>query len=396
MRVSSPPHVGLRRPRLVAVIALLSLLLIPASSGPSFASSPPQGPGTFTGLGFDTCQAPSQDTMSAWKSASPFGAIGIYVSGNSRYCGDAYQPNLTPGWIQTNADLGWRFLPIHVGYQSPCFSNNPDSRVQKRKMSSDLGTARGQAASDAGETIAALRKLGFGPGSVSYLDLEWYHRSTACDNVTLEFIDAWTETLHANGYSSGVYSSGSAAIKAMDDALSAGRPGFNPPDHVWFAWTNKVADTNSGPYLKSRFFTNHQRIHQYENGVTVTYGGKKLNIDRNSVDVSGTAAPVPAPPAPVPAPAPPAPAPAPTEHLSSKVAKAAAGSTPKLKRGSSGDAVKRLQKALQATGSDLPATGFFGDQTAKAVKSYRSKNNLGSGSKVTKDVWAALQRGVDN
>ncbi len=54
---------------------------------------------------------------------------------------------------------------------------------------------------------------------------------------------------------------------------------------MWIAWTNKVANTDGGPYLSDAGWANHQRIHQYENGVDVTYGGYKLNIDRNYLDV---------------------------------------------------------------------------------------------------------------
>lgn len=275
MRVPSPTRsVGV----FLAAVALVFTAASPATAGVP-------GPGTVSGLAFDTCQAPSQQAMTAWRKSSPFKAIGIYVSGNSRYCGDAYQPNLTPQWIVTNAKAGWRFLPIHVGYQSPCFKNNPKSRVQKKKMSSDLGTARQQARSDAAETIKALRRLGFGPGSVSYLDIEWYKRTTACDNAVLEFMDAWTETLKKNGFRSGLYSSGSAGIKALDDAITAKRRGFTVPDQVWIAWTNGKADTNAGPYLRSNYFSHQQRIHQYSNDKTVSYGGVKLTIDWNAIDV---------------------------------------------------------------------------------------------------------------
>ena len=336
----------------------------------------PQAPGTFSGKAFDRCVAPDQGAMDAWKKYSPFGAIGIYVSGNSRYCGDAYQTNLTPTWIQTNAARGWRFLPIHVGYQSPCFRNNPDSRVQKKHMSTDPGTARAQARSDAGETLTALRRLGFGPGSASYLDLEWYSRTQTCDNAVLEFIDAWTEKLHAAGYVSGVYSSGSAAIKLIDETLTRGRAGFTAPDHIWFAWTNQVANTDGGSYLSANHYTNHKRIHQYNNNSTKTYGGRTMTIDWNVVDITATSKPAPPPPV-----------------ISATVARIAAGSTPTLRRGSRGEAVTRLQRALQATGRPVPATGVFTKRTAKAVKNYRRHNGLKPKPVVSLKVWRLLQAG---
>ena len=223
--------------------------------------------------------------MNAWNLASPFTAIGIYISGNSRYCGDAYQQNLTREWVDLNARRGWRFIPIHVGYQSPCYQNNPRSRVQKKKMSRDISQARAQARSDARESIAALRRLGFPRGSASFLDIEWYQRTTECDNATLEFIDAWTETLIAAGYKSGVYSSGSAAVKAVSDAAAARRPGFLAPHYMWFAWTNGEANIDGGPYVLPVFFQPHRRIHQYNNGKSVTFGGARLTIDYDFLDI---------------------------------------------------------------------------------------------------------------
>jgi hypothetical protein len=198
----------------------------------------------------------------------------------------------------------------------------------------------------------------------------------------LEFIDQWTETLHSNGYRSGVYSSGSAAIKAMDEAHTGRRAGFTAPDHIWFAWTNKKADTDGGPYLNDAYWKK-RRIHQYHNGNRVTFGGKTLTIDWNAMDVSGTSAP---PVAGQPA--------KPGERTCSSVAKAAAGSTPKLKHGSEGEAVKRVQRALRLTGRNIRVSGYYSHGTEAATWSYRKANGLGPSKKVARQMWAALQRGA--
>lgn len=323
------------------------------SASPAAAASP-QGPGTYLGKAFDTCAAPNQATMDAWKTHSPFGAVGIYISGNSRACGGG--ANLTPAWVQANADNGWRFLPLHVGYQSPCFSG------EKKRMSSNVATARQQAASDAAETIAALRNFGFGPGAASYLDIEAYGRTTACDNAVLEFIDVWTETLHAHGYLSGVYSSGFSGIATINEAMLGGRSGFTAPDHIWFAHTNGQATTEAGgSYLHPSLFANHQRIHQYDNGETETFGGKTLTIDWNYMDITATSTPT---------------------------------SMPKLKRGSKGPAVVHLQQLLQATGRNVPVNGKFNKKTEKAVKNYRKRNGMKPKPVVNQRVWQLLLSGA--
>src|SRR5215470_7062252 len=67
-------------------------------------------PGTFTGLGFDACTAPSSATMSAWL-ASPYRAVGIYFGGVNRACA---QPNLTATWVTEQLTAGWHLIPIYM------------------------------------------------------------------------------------------------------------------------------------------------------------------------------------------------------------------------------------------------------------------------------------------
>ena len=372
-----PSLIAPRKPASIALAAVASLSLVFALASPAQADT--QAPGTYKGLGFDTCVAPSQTVMDAWRKKSPFRAIGIYISGNSRYCGDKYQPNLTKAWVEKNTKNGWHFIPIHVGYQSPCFKNNPKSRVQKKKMSSSVSKAREQAQSDAKETIGRLKKFGFSTGSVSFLDLEWYSRSKSCDEAVLAFISTWTDTLHKSKYRSGVYSSGSAAIKVIDDSIAKGKK-FSKPDQIWNAWTNKKADTNFGSYMSSKIYTNHQRIHQYKNGDSVSYGGHKLTIDWDYLDVkAGSTSGSTSPPA--------------NETKSQRVARLAKGSTPTLKLHAKGSSVTRVQRALYATGRKVPVNGYYGYLTARAVKSYRKANGLRVIPTVTKEMWSALQHG---
>ncbi len=334
------------------------------------AQAAPRAPGDFTGHGFDACVAPTQSVMDTWNLRSPYSVIGIYVSGSSRYCGDAYQPNLSKAWVAKNAANGWRFLPIHVGRQAPCFVNNPKSRVQKKRMSYTVSTARSQARTDAAETIAALVKYGFGKGSYSYLDLEWYSRTTKCDNAVLEFVDAWTEYLHSHGYKSGVYSSGSAAIAAIDAARKAGRKGFTKPDQLWIAWTNKIANTDGGPYLADDGWANHQRIHQYHNGVDVTYGSKTINIDKDYLDVGKGSVAV-------------------QQDLPCDV-KMSFTSYPSLKLGSKGPEVATLECLLRRQGFLTEVNESFGSGTVKALDAYRASMGWAPAGHTTRAAWTAL------
>ena len=364
MRLVSSPTA--RKLLTVLSVSLAAILMTPTTA---VAADPP-APGNFTGYGFDACVAPKQSVMDAWNLTSPYTAIGIYISGNSRYCSDKDQPNLSKAWVAKNAANGWRFIPIHVGYQAPCFKNNPKSKVQKKKMSTKVSTARTQGTADADETIAALKKYGFGPGSVSYLDIEWYSRTKACDNIVFEFADAWTERLHDAGYTSGLYSSGSAAIRAVDEARAAKRPDFDLPDHMWIAWTNKIANTAGGPYLSDAGWTKHQRIHQYENGVNVSYGGSTINIDKNYLDV-GTGSVAVKDPRPC-------------------DVRMTFPSYPTLSLGSKGDAVMALQCLLTQRGFPTKINGTFDASTRTALEKYRASRKWVKKSSTTKNLWTAL------
>ncbi|MEV4874561.1 peptidoglycan-binding protein [Streptomyces cyaneofuscatus] len=71
-----------------------------------------------------------------------------------------------------------------------------------------------------------------------------------------------------------------------------------------------------------------------------------------------------------------------------------AGTTPALARGSSGDAVKRLQRSLTAAlGTTVGVDGSFGPTTESAVRNYQSSRGLGVDGKVGPATWGALQAG---
>ena len=71
-----------------------------------------------------------------------------------------------------------------------------------------------------------------------------------------------------------------------------------------------------------------------------------------------------------------------------------AGTRPLLKEGMSGEAVTRVQKALNARrGAGLQEDGTFGPATAQAVKSYQSALALQVDGVVGSGTWGALQGG---
>ncbi|MBO1754286.1 glycoside hydrolase domain-containing protein [Allobranchiibius sp. CTAmp26] len=236
----------------------------------------------FTGFGLDTCSAPSTGTLSAWKS-SPYRAVGIYIGGANRACGDG---NLSASWVSSVSRAGWGLIPIYVGLQAPCVQAGGLSTISYSSASS-------QGAAAAADAIAQARRFGIGTGRPLYFDMENYGLGSSCRSAALTFLSAWTSALHRSGYLSGVYG---GPPSVMSDMSSAGSS-FVAPDHVWFAYWNGLA-TTSAQSSYSRFsdaeWSNHQRLHQYAGNVTESWGGVRLNIDANWIDapLAGNAVPV--------------------------------------------------------------------------------------------------------
>ncbi len=132
------------------------------------------------------------------------------------------------------------------------------------------------------------RGLGIGAGSTLYYDLEDYDLApTDCRQAALSFVSGWTEGLHGAGFDSGVYSNIAAAITSLSYADVASHGDYSMPDDIWFAWSNNRADTETGSWVGSDEWNDHERIHQYAIDVAKqSWGGYSLpKIDVNWLDV---------------------------------------------------------------------------------------------------------------
>ena len=225
--------------------------------------------GIFTGLGFDSCTAPSSRSMAAW-SSSPYRAVGVYIGGENRGCS---QPNLTAAWVSSQVAAGWHMIPTYVGLQAPTSSCSSCAKI----VASRATTQGTESALDAVEDAGAI---GMGPGTPIYFDMESYSRTSSATAATIAFLSAWTTELHSLGYASGVYSSSSSGI--ADLAAAAGSGGAEP-DAIWIAnWNGQQNTTDSA--VPSNLWSQHQRLHQYRGGHDETYGGVTINIDNNYLD----------------------------------------------------------------------------------------------------------------
>jgi Rv2525c-like, glycoside hydrolase-like domain/Putative peptidoglycan binding domain len=418
---------------LLVLLALTAVLLGVLRARPEVRTG--VMPGSFTGYGFDACEAPSQRAMDAWLRDSPYWAVGIYISGENRACVE--QPNLDAHWVATQARNRWRLLPLTVGPQAPC-STGRWSKIDD-SPTDGYAAARSQGRTEADGAVDAARNLGIAERSTLWLDMESFDITrTSCRDATLAFVSGWTEQLRGSHYRSGFYSSDASGIRMLERAR-VGRPGrFDLPHQVWIASWNRRHDTGSA-YL-SRGGWSRGRVHQYAGTHRETHGGVTLVIDSNFLDVGrGTTASydrgcgllgsyprlregdrgravlalrcllrrrhLGAAVA--------------TEVFSSTTTEAvtrfqrahglpatgamdrhtwvallSTGPRPLLKYGAGGDAVRRLQRALAAAGDrHVPVGGVFEGRTRAAVQRYQRAHRLRATGVVTDDVWVPLQRG---
>ena len=422
-----------------------------ATTGLAAVARPnPVTPGDFTGHGFDQCVAPTQATMDRWLDSSPFLAVGIYTSGASRGC--RTQPNLTPTWVRTQLRKGWRLLPITLGPQASCHPGFPrygnDPTIDPTPGSNNrYAAARKQARAQAATSVRDALALGLTPGSTLWYDLEGYDSTnTRCRESALAFLSAWTWTLHDLGWVSGVYSSAGSGIRDLDDARVRRPNAFVLPDAVWIARWDGVANTSTS-YLREDGWRPGGRVKQYRGGHTETWGGVSIPIDSNYLDLgrgsvadrerhcdgvrigyrgyvavgprSGSSRPrmvsaaqclltergVYAGPV--------------TGTFDEATGEAvrtwrarrsmpagrsigaaqwtsllAAGPRPVVKVGSAGPAVRRLQRAINASGAAVvPPRGVFDTATGSALRSWQRAVGVQQSGVLTSSVWRLLQQG---
>ncbi len=234
-------------------------------------------PGTYTGLGFDTCVAPSQATMNAWLQ-SPYRAIGIYIGGINRGCPN--QPNLTQSWVSAQQSAGWHLVLLYVGLQAPCTTSSKPNRIDPA-----MATQQGQASAD--DAVAQATNLGLPAQSMIIFDMEAYATGdSACTAAVLTFMSAWSARLHERKFLSGFYSS--MASGSADQVANYSTPGYTRPDYIDFARWDGVA-TVDDPAIPATYWV-HRRMKQYRGDHLETYGGVTINIDNDYLDFGPVAA----------------------------------------------------------------------------------------------------------
>jgi hypothetical protein len=266
---------------------------VPLTSPPAAISAPPVNAAPvppLAGLGFDTCETPSTSAMAAWRLASPYTSVGIYIGGVNRACSNVALT--TPTWVTTTRAQGWRFIPIYVGLQAPCIS------FTATQISRDPTAAYFSGTVSANDAMSKAVGAGLRPGSPIYFDMEAYNNTdTGCVAAVRSFVNGWVAQLHAGGYLAGMYSSLCSGI--VDQATVYNTAGYNRLDAIWIAsWAysdqndaryatyvpNLFGFTGCGTGLSDAFWPYHQRLRQFRGGHNETYSGVTINIDTNAID----------------------------------------------------------------------------------------------------------------
>lgn len=256
------------RCRAGAVGALLVVLLLVGAVAVSAPAA--QAATTATGFGFDTCSAPSTTTMADWLN-SPYRSVGVYIGGANRACADG---NLSASWVTTVEHQGWDIVPTYVGLQAPCVAQPGLSPI-------DPTQAATQGSGAADDAAARAKFFGLPSSSPIYFDMEAYGTDPGCVTAVQQFLSAWTQELHVQGYLSGVYGSSNSTIA---NEASAHASGMVVPDAIWFANWNGTSNVFGDPAFANSLWSNHQRLHQFQANLTESWGGASVTIDQDYND----------------------------------------------------------------------------------------------------------------
>lgn len=356
---------------LAALTGLVATLLVTA--GPASAARQREG---LSGYAFDARCAPTQEQMDAWLTASPFWGAGIYIGGSSMSCRttttDPGQPHLDATWVARQRSAGWRLLPIWVGPQASCASGYAD--LIDATPTGDYAAADARGRAEAAAAVSRARELGLPRRSTLWYDLEggFDVASDDCRRSALRFLSGWTRALHDLGYRSGVYSSISAGIHALDNADNLSPGSYAMPDQVWYAWYNGRPDADVDPQWVRGSSWEGERVHQYEAQTTATYGGVPLTIDRNYLELDGGSR-------------------APKNLRACGGTRVDLPRYPRLRSGSRGARVEALQCVLRTQARYRGRLdGVYDRDVVKAVRSFQRRADLRETGRVDARTWQAL------
>jgi hypothetical protein len=190
--------------------------------------------------------------------------------------------------VRTQAARGWHVFPVWVGRQSRC-----SDRPFATEISASNARATAQGAASANHAARAAQRLGIGKGSTLFLDVEAYDNTTsACNQPVLSYQSGWNRRLHRLGWKGGLYSAGSSGIASIGFIKQTQPAAYTLPQSIWISSADGKPTTHVPRFIDNGLWR-HQRLHQYRIDVTRTFGDVSLKLDENAIDVGGGAKPGP-------------------------------------------------------------------------------------------------------
>jgi hypothetical protein len=256
---------SLRSVAALALFAALGVFSASLAGAVPVGATTGSGPATYTGLGFDNCGLPHVSQLSAWtKAKSPYQALNVYIGGVNAAC----PTPVSPTWVKGVTALGWGIIPTYVGLQAP----NPECPCSAISTNLTKAAAEGVAAADDAGKIMATDGMPAGKNNPIYYDMEGYTQGGTTSKAVLTFLKSWTKEVHKLGYLSGVYANGPSGLTDLVKNYGTSYP---EPDDIWIAWWNYQHNTKD-PYVPAADWANHQRIHQFNGNITLSYGGVRF------------------------------------------------------------------------------------------------------------------------
>ncbi len=433
----------------VSVVTGLAAMLATLSVSVPAQAANVATPGNFTGYGFDQCLAPTQSAMNAWLRHSPFLAVGIYISGDSRGLPEPAQPD--PELGRHPAAQGLAAAADHprpAGLLQSPFPEVRQRRDDQPQAGASNGYSRARVQGRAEANKAVPRREGAGHLGSEHPVVR--HRGLRPHPAPVPRVGARLPErldLAAASAELRVRCLLQRRLGHQDPRRRPREPAgkFNLPDRIWLARWDGKANTSSS-YIRDDGWRPGGRVKQYQGGHNETWGGVTINIDRNFLDVGrgfwarpethcegtrvsyGQYRQI-----------------TPTtvnaemvsalqcllqerdlyggrlhgrytERLAAGIrawreqrgfavngnwgrkqwtSLLSAGRGPVLKYGSAGGDVRRLQRALNAasTTAELTANGLFKASTKAAVRAYQRKVGIGANGIVGPSTWQALRAG---
>ena len=273
----------------LAAVGTGLLMVLTLAPGNAVARDNVATPGNFTGYGFDQCLAPTQKAMNRWLKNSPFLAVGIYISGDSRGLPRASPTSPRPGSRPSSRRAGGccRSPSARRRPAAPRFPRYDDDETIRPTRGPNGGypTPGRQGSRGGGKPSWPPPALGIVPGSTLWYDLEGFdHTRRDCRESALAFLSAWTNRCTPSATSPASTPAPGPASRCSTTrrvnrpaALHAARPDLDRP-------LGRRGQHQHVVHPQRRWHP-AGRMKQYQGGHNETWGGVTINIDRNFLDL---------------------------------------------------------------------------------------------------------------